>query len=369
MELLEIANKLESKALAFKEQHLEILQSVLNASGDLQESWSGSNLGHHANIYYEGLVNRPAGTKFSVEWGMEGESFLGLGSVGNWVEYDTQTVRKEIMSRCGNPELNEAELDSRRLATAVMNIKSEVQSVLSLEKNQDEFLSSLSQEIDEIIIHNQIQIEQLLLPKGQLATRDTNALFAGLKVAPHQRVFAYATGLIMPATVAEKLAEATRKAGSHIERKNRGKRILDKIGTNVFIGHGRSPLWRELKEFVTGRLKLPCIEFNHEPVAGVTNIARLSEMLDDTAIAFIVLTAEDDRKDGEQQARMNAIHEVGLFQGRLGFTRTIIMLEKGCTEFSNIQGLGQIRFPSGNIAAAFEEVRAVVEREKLINEN
>ena len=62
-------------------------------------------------------------------------------------------------------------------------------------------------------------------------------------------------------------------------------------------------------------------------------------------------------------ARMNVIHEVGLFQGRLGFERASIMLEDGCEEFSNVQGLGQIRFPKGNIKAAFEEVRAVIERE------
>jgi predicted nucleotide-binding protein len=47
---------------------------------------------------------------------------------------------------------------------------------------------------------------------------------------------------------------------------------------------------------------------------------------------------------------MNVIHEVGLFQGRLGFKRAIVLLEEGCKEFSNIQGLGQIRYPKGNIS-------------------
>jgi predicted nucleotide-binding protein len=98
----------------------------------------------------------------------------------------------------------------------------------------------------------------------------------------------------------------------------------------------------------------------------MTNIARLSEMLDSAAIAFLVLTAEDERSDGKVQARMNVIHEVGLFQGRLGFTRAIVLLEERCEEFSNIQGLGQIRFPSGNIAAAFEQVREVMERERIV---
>jgi predicted nucleotide-binding protein len=66
-------------------------------------------------------------------------------------------------------------------------------------------------------------------------------------------------------------------------------------------------------------------------------------------------------------ARLNVIHEAGLFQGRLGFAKAIVMLEDGCTEFSNIAGLGQIRFPAGNISAKFEEVRRVLEREGLID--
>lgn len=33
-----------------------------------------------------------------------------------------------------------------------------------------------------------------------------------------------------------------------------------------------------------------------------------------------------------------------LFQGKLGFTKAIILLGNGCEEFSNIQGFGQIRF-------------------------
>ena len=63
---------------------------------------------------------------------------------------------------------------------------------------------------------------------------------------------------------------------------------------------------------------------------------------------------------------MNVIHEAGLFQGNLGFDKAILLLEEGCQEFSNIQGLGQIRFPKGNIKASFEDVRRVLEREGVL---
>lgn len=139
-------------------------------------------------------------------------------------------------------------------------------------------------------------------------------------------------------------------------------------GTKIFIGHGRASAWRELKDFIHDRLGLPWDEFNRVPVAGVANIARLSEMLDDAAIALLVMTAEDELADGAVQARTNVVHEAGLFQGRLGFTKAIVLLEEGCNEFSNIHGLGQIRFPKGNIGAKFEEVRRVLEREALVAE-
>jgi len=78
------------------------------------------------------------------------------------------------------------------------------------------------------------------------------------------------------------------------------------------------------------------------------------------------MTAEDLHEDNEMHARENVIHEIGLFQGKLGTRRAIILIEEGCTEFSNIRGLTQIRFPKNNIGAVFEEVRRVLERERLL---
>ncbi|WP_226376080.1 TIR domain-containing protein [Pectobacterium quasiaquaticum] len=137
-------------------------------------------------------------------------------------------------------------------------------------------------------------------------------------------------------------------------------------GKNVFIGHGRSSLWRELKDFIKDKLQLPYDEFNRVPVAGLSNALRLQQMLDQSCIAFLIMTAEDELQDGNKQARMNVVHEVGLFQGRLGFEKAIVLLEEGCEEFSNINGLGQIRFPAGNISAIFEHIRDVLERESVI---
>jgi predicted nucleotide-binding protein len=89
-------------------------------------------------------------------------------------------------------------------------------------------------------------------------------------------------------------------------------------------------------------------------------------MMQQAAFALLVMTAEEERADATLHARPNVIHEVGLFQGHLGLPRAIVLLEEGCAEFSNIIGLSQIRFPRGDIAARFEEVRRVLEREGLL---
>jgi Predicted nucleotide-binding protein containing TIR-like domain len=143
-------------------------------------------------------------------------------------------------------------------------------------------------------------------------------------------------------------------------------RVNAKTGTTVFIGHGRSPLWRELKDFLVDRLHLTVDEFNSVPTAGVATVERLAEMLDAAVFAFLIMTAEDEQPDGNLRARENVVHEVGLFQGKLGFTKAVVLLEEGCEEFSNIRGLGPIPFPRGNISAKFEEIRRVLERERVV---
>jgi predicted nucleotide-binding protein len=139
-----------------------------------------------------------------------------------------------------------------------------------------------------------------------------------------------------------------------------------KIGGKIFIGHGRSNAWRDLKDLLHERLRLEWDEFNRESAAGFTTVARLEAMLDEASFAFLVMTAEDVYQDETLHARENVIHEAGLFQGKLGFKKAIILLEEGCAKFSNIEGLTYIHFPKDNIRAASEEIRRVLEREGIL---
>ncbi len=153
---------------------------------------------------------------------------------------------------------------------------------------------------------------------------------------------------------------------SEIDRVGAASFVQQHLGSRVFIGHGQSPIWRELKDFLSDRLSLPWDEFNREAVAGISTFERMSSMLESASFAFLIMTAEDQHSDATAHARQNVVHEVGLFQGKLGPRRAIILLEQGCQEFTNIVGLSQIRFPPGRISVSFEEIRRVLEREGLI---
>lgn len=134
----------------------------------------------------------------------------------------------------------------------------------------------------------------------------------------------------------------------------------------IFIGHGHSPIWRELKDFIQDKLKLKYEEYNSTSVAGIGIVDRISDMMSNSSFAFLIMTGEDSASDGKFHARENVIHEIGLFQGKLGFNRAIILLEEGCEEFSNIHGLNQIKFPKNKISAITEEIRDVLRREGFI---
>ena len=137
-------------------------------------------------------------------------------------------------------------------------------------------------------------------------------------------------------------------------------------GRTVFIGHGRSRGWIELEKFLRDRLRLTVLEFNSVSAAGVQTGDRLKEMLAQADFAFLIMSGEDEQATGKFNPRLNVVHEAGLFQGRLGFEKAIILREEGCEDFSNVGGLGEIQFPKGDVGAKFESIRGVLEREGII---
>jgi hypothetical protein len=131
----------------------------------------------------------------------------------------------------------------------------------------------------------------------------------------------------------------------------------------VFVGHGHDLQWRDLKDHLHEKHGYTIEAFEIGSRAGHTIRDILEDMLQSSSFALLVMTGEDETKDGRMHARQNVVHEAGLFQGRLGFSRAILLLEDGAEEFSNIFGLQQIRFAKGRIRESFGDVLAVLKRE------
>jgi len=131
----------------------------------------------------------------------------------------------------------------------------------------------------------------------------------------------------------------------------------------VFIGHGRDNQWRDLKDHLHDKHDIEVAAYEIGARAGLTVQEVLDEMLTSSSFALLVLTGEDEDAQGRMHARENVVHELGLFQGRLGRRRAIILLEEDVQEFSNIQGVNQIRFSKSGIDAVYGEVLATIRRE------
>ena len=158
--------------------------------------------------------------------------------------------------------------------------------------------------------------------------------------------------------VYEELPNNTQQAVNRDAMNNESKKI--------FIGHGRSPVWREFKDFLVETLGLEYEEFDRISAAGKSINNRLEEMLDKSCMAFLIMTGEDEYSDGSSHARQNVIHEIGKCQDRFDSERAIILLEKGCEKFSNMGDIIYIEFTKGNIKETFGEIVRVLIRESII---
>jgi len=133
----------------------------------------------------------------------------------------------------------------------------------------------------------------------------------------------------------------------------------------VFVGHGRGNLYRVAVDFLRSTLGLEVVTFESEPTGGLHNIERLEQMLYRAGFAVIVATADDVAADGEMQARLNVIHEIGLFQGRLSFRKVALMRQEGTRQFSNLSGYQELRFNGEDIKSKFEDLRGMLRREGM----
>lgn len=346
-----------------------IIQKISDGVRLVSRSASNSWLGYHANVYYKNFKIPAPGDHFDPGWGLR-RAMFDSGTSTQWREYDFDDVENEIMRISEKPNVNALEVRAHEVASIFNARRSSLVAMLSvaLERNKSDQLEELRNKAKKLTpMLSEEKLINAAMPSGSIMSRDELALSQQLRTPPHVSIMCKVASLRTAFTQISELGNIAEAAANYLREKfSQAKAGILADGT-IFIGHGRSQDWWELSAFIGDRLKLKWDEFNREPTAGLSIKERLESMLDHANFAFLIMTAEDEHADKTIHARENVVHEIGLFQGRLGFNRAIVLLEDGCQEFSNINGIIQIRYPKGKIKAKYEDIRCVLERESILS--
>jgi hypothetical protein len=176
----------------------------------------------------------------------------------------------------------------------------------------------------------------------------------GMSLAKHKLRYVGTRGHAELSTVTQQFLRSRDEARRH-----------GKVPNGVFVAHGRDSQWLAIKDFVQAEFRRPVFTFESGVWLSKEVTEALREYLDKCGFAICVLTAEDLTHDGQRVARQNVIHELGLFQGRYGFDRVLLLLEDGC-DFSLRSAEHQtITFPRNGIDKTFWRLRRMLEAKSI----
>ncbi|MQY28118.1 PfkB family carbohydrate kinase [Nocardia aurantia] len=176
----------------------------------------------------------------------------------------------------------------------------------------------------------------------------------GMTLARHKLSYVGSTGHSQFATVTKDFIRAL----------DRGRRS-GAVPGGVFVSHGHSTEWRVVEGFVQQYFHLPVFAFESDPWGGLQVTEALAEYLERCSFAICVLTAEDDAGEGKRQGRSNVVHEIGLFQGRYGFDRVIVLAEEDCSFVPYTPPQYLLTFPRDNIDHTFYRLGELIRHEFL----
>jgi len=124
----------------------------------------------------------------------------------------------------------------------------------------------------------------------------------------------------------------------------------------IFIAHGNNKEWREVETYIKDELKFKVLAYETESHSVEFTHEAIENLLDKCNFAVIVMSDDDYTKEGKARARQNVIHEMGLFQGRYGHKRVIVMKKKSVELNSNLIGKNLIEYHN-NIDEGFHKLK------------
>ena len=342
------------------------LNSLLENIKKVENAWCGSWYGYRAKVYYRDFESPPLGMYFSHNWQYEAEPNSELQDESSWQMFSEAQVQSVIEEGIEKRDIGNAFDETGKWIQAFRDRKVDILAIIRIvQKSHSSLFDRLMEQAEQLQIPTIDGIVRSMRP-AELDTEDPIAKEQGIWTPPHIQLHAKVLWSIRAAGSVHELAKLVQKTIAQIERVSAVSNERRITGAKVFIGHGHSPIWRELKDFLQDDLRLNCVAFEMVSIVGNTISDELATMLYDSEFAFLVCTAEDETVDGKKHPRMNVIHEAGLFGGRLGFDRAVILLEEECERFSNNQGILHSSFPKNNIKCTYYDVRRALEKKDII---
>jgi hypothetical protein len=259
-ELFQLANTAADTRARMQEKAIrEPLRVLRQICDEVGRAWSGSNIGYHATVYYSNLQPKPPHVQFSAEWGLMDVWPTHQPDPG-WETMDYKDVKDYIVSRVGHDDIQKASSALGPIRDEFVNLKENAISILStlLSRTPDSFLQRQFKAIEQLTVRHPQNIARQFIEGGQVFSRDTTAMTQGFSVAPHQQLSALPLASMELEAALDNLEKATRLSAAHVARQEERQRpaMTTNTAITICIGHGRSPLWRELKEFLVERLHL-----------------------------------------------------------------------------------------------------------------
>ena len=134
--------------------------------------------------------------------------------------------------------------------------------------------------------------------------------------------------------------------------------VIKNMNNAIFISHGHNEtLLLKLQRFLEKQVNKQRLVLSEFPSKGRTIVEKLEAAATKCDSAVVLLTKDDEMREGGKRARQNVIHEIGFFQGRYGRRNVILLAERGVELFSNISGIVRIDFDPNHFDSVFEAIR------------
>ncbi|EMF90127.1 hypothetical protein LEP1GSC005_3086 [Leptospira santarosai str. ST188] len=254
-------NDLNAALNAFKSVSVQSeIQKLKDVAQELSTSWSDSWLGYHSTVYIRDFQPKTIDDFFDPECGLM--QLFNSRTTSKWVAYEFKDVMNFIWQK--------SKANRKRIETAVARneqtfteVKDSIENTLDVltDNHNSTTLQDFKIKLHEI--RNKFSIIESVraLRPSQFRSRDDRALKEGPKTPPHIQIQAFIVEWNSTSTALTDLSKLCKRITSYVSLRQ-GDNMTNNSGDRIFIGHDRSPTWKDLKDFLQDRLQLKWEEFS-----------------------------------------------------------------------------------------------------------